>query len=753
MEDVFQSIRNRISDKCMVVRGTNAITICSTYPMRHIQIILRLFKSKTEILTHFDVDCCCFGYDGSRVYGTPRGITALLTQANTVDLTRRSPSYEHRLIKYAQRGFEIYWRKLNRHRIDNSIFDQVPFAKVPFVQGLARLLVYEEVRERPSRAEMQRLVDKAPDRLDLIAEPSLGALSDYNYFEIPYGPEVNVKSIVDELSDMDARLNSEQLVFSYSASRVSLLHRHPFFFADSVSAVIEDCCWDCPEPVSEADKELLEKEKRIYVRGKAKFIKDHPGRQAIGSFNPTSADDWTYDAYNDINTDFDNALSAGTAELKEYIEQNQTSIYTQRDLTGRTLLQRVVQYKILKGLDCLLHVTGQISITDAELDALIESALINGSQKILKRLLRRWPTGKKHRRAIKTWLEPNFAADLMATALAACEILPRDGQVQLPEVEQLELNTKDSESMDFDRIKSAMATGSVANVNALIEKIYPKISGDPPLYKGITTYHHPPYMHARTNSEYWINRPLLWAAYYGNYGTLDYFFTKALELYDNDLNYENEYGRFLTENYCPYDRWIKHGAYLALHSAILSTHKDSPDIIDLILKHKSDWKDFPSKTHGLTPLAVAFVSGNSDAAQKLIKAGANPRTRDWYRRNVVHLALEHFSKLKDPDLDQLSRMLKTIPERLRIDMFSQTSRSATATKSDSDARRSERDVLRTIIDLGAHDSLSQLNHKGQSPLHQVVQASLPLLAQELIEEDPNLLFMEDTAGEHLTSLP
>lgn len=28
------------------------------------------------------------------------------------------------------------------------------------------------------------------------------------------------------------------------------------------------------------------------LSGKATFIKDHPGRQMIGSFNPLTADDW-----------------------------------------------------------------------------------------------------------------------------------------------------------------------------------------------------------------------------------------------------------------------------------------------------------------------------------------------------------------------------------------------------------------------------------------------------------------------------
>jgi hypothetical protein len=48
-------------------RSTHAITIISEFPYRHIQIVLRLYKSPAEILMGFDVDACSVGYDGERV--------------------------------------------------------------------------------------------------------------------------------------------------------------------------------------------------------------------------------------------------------------------------------------------------------------------------------------------------------------------------------------------------------------------------------------------------------------------------------------------------------------------------------------------------------------------------------------------------------------------------------------------------------------------------------------------------------------
>lgn len=60
---------------------------------------------------------------GQRVWVNPRSLTALVRQANTVDMTRRSPSYEIRLAKYAERGFEVYVPSLDRKKIDPLVFE------------------------------------------------------------------------------------------------------------------------------------------------------------------------------------------------------------------------------------------------------------------------------------------------------------------------------------------------------------------------------------------------------------------------------------------------------------------------------------------------------------------------------------------------------------------------------------------------------------------------------------------------------
>lgn len=118
IKQIEERVKGSILYETTTVRTKNTITIVSQYPTRHIQIVLRIYKSVSEILTGFDVDCACAAYDGKQVYVAPRALTSYITQTNQIDLTRRSPSYENRLSKYSHRGFEVFWPGLERSRID-----------------------------------------------------------------------------------------------------------------------------------------------------------------------------------------------------------------------------------------------------------------------------------------------------------------------------------------------------------------------------------------------------------------------------------------------------------------------------------------------------------------------------------------------------------------------------------------------------------------------------------------------------------
>lgn len=111
-----------------VTRTANAITIC-TQP--EVQIILRLYKTPSEVLHGFDVDCCSIGYDGQDLHITHRCWFALENGYNTVNFDRLSPSYEYRLAKYAARGLKLKVPNLDLTRVNDELLQEDFKAHLP----------------------------------------------------------------------------------------------------------------------------------------------------------------------------------------------------------------------------------------------------------------------------------------------------------------------------------------------------------------------------------------------------------------------------------------------------------------------------------------------------------------------------------------------------------------------------------------------------------------------------------------------
>jgi hypothetical protein len=144
------------------------------------------------------------------VLANPRALSSCITQCNDIDITRRSPSYENRLAKYAKRGFEVYCPFLDRSRIDPTIFERSYNKTV----GLARLLVIEalpnesdrEAYSNQRRKEMGRPQrpenpykshrngkDKKQYATEEVAEWDFEEHSGYQKFTIPYGKGLNAR--------------------------------------------------------------------------------------------------------------------------------------------------------------------------------------------------------------------------------------------------------------------------------------------------------------------------------------------------------------------------------------------------------------------------------------------------------------------------------------------------------------------------------------------------------------------------------
>lgn len=100
--------------KTIVSRNDNVVNVVKFYSFsRNIQekikyqFILRIYPTLNSIIGGFDIGCCMVAFDGKKFYATPLGAWSIMKNANIVDTTRRSTSFEHRLVKYEKLGFSI----------------------------------------------------------------------------------------------------------------------------------------------------------------------------------------------------------------------------------------------------------------------------------------------------------------------------------------------------------------------------------------------------------------------------------------------------------------------------------------------------------------------------------------------------------------------------------------------------------------------------------------------------------------------
>lgn len=81
----------------LVVRNSKTVTFYSRYPLRRIQVVLKLVKSPKAVLLNFDLDVCAMGWDGTELWMLPRAARALeSTSASNIS----SFTYE----SWSQRG-------------------------------------------------------------------------------------------------------------------------------------------------------------------------------------------------------------------------------------------------------------------------------------------------------------------------------------------------------------------------------------------------------------------------------------------------------------------------------------------------------------------------------------------------------------------------------------------------------------------------------------------------------------------------
>ena len=265
----------------LIVRTEFAVNFVSVWPRRHVQVVLRRYRTAAEVIIGFDIDSCCVLFDGTRVSALPRSQRALNQAFNLVDPSRRSKSYEMRLYKYAQRGFSVAVPAFDDAKVSGSVL-RMPASET---QGLSRLLLYSHHKSMQTTKFPEWFADtsKALRKLEM-AKSDYGPMGECEF--LPFKPHLCESRI---LSIPIYRFISRQ---NHTADAPAL----PFVMTPdcSIEKIIR---WPSDAEVIATIYGHVPVSRPTALRPDLEFIATDPGRQyTTGSFHPDDRD-WFAQAY------------------------------------------------------------------------------------------------------------------------------------------------------------------------------------------------------------------------------------------------------------------------------------------------------------------------------------------------------------------------------------------------------------------------------------------------------------------------
>jgi hypothetical protein len=292
------------TDIC-IIRSKTAVTFHFRYPIRPIQVILRIYKSPSEILMGFDLDSCCVGYDGAVVWCLPRFRRAIKTHMNLVDTSRQSTTYELRLYKYAKRGFRVGVPGFDRALVKNrEIMTTAAFTQVGILSGECRTMPKRHFKQYHGLARLLLLEQGlAYGKREAYTEIGLPGTNDHR-------PN-HIAMLELQVENIDPKEESERTVWTKTATDyVSLFvpfkHRYtPRYMSHRYIKALEYTrdkvdrahrpefivsCNDLAPIIDNTDPS------RSTLVGHISWLTVNPGTQVVGSFNPVDANFYE-DAY------------------------------------------------------------------------------------------------------------------------------------------------------------------------------------------------------------------------------------------------------------------------------------------------------------------------------------------------------------------------------------------------------------------------------------------------------------------------
>jgi hypothetical protein len=110
---------------------------CNVY--RTYQFVLRIYPTKASVIAGFDIPLSCFLYDGQGFYCTPLAEFCWQHRVVIANLSRESPSFQYRLVKYANRfNYAVYYPGLSKEFYNQAQKFDLEAIKADFVASLKK---------------------------------------------------------------------------------------------------------------------------------------------------------------------------------------------------------------------------------------------------------------------------------------------------------------------------------------------------------------------------------------------------------------------------------------------------------------------------------------------------------------------------------------------------------------------------------------------------------------------------------------
>ena len=297
---------------CEMIRNNNTllIKICGS----SLQLIFRLYKSKSEVLHGFDLGSSAIGFDGNNVYVTSLGKFCYEHSCNIIDSTRRSTTYEHRLEKYFKRGFNIVLPSLNLGLLRRNYFKynlsevcELPHFVFTYSDIVGNKIIVKDFYNKYSDTSDYKLEDI--DEYNAFHTNMYNIVNNVDFF---YYTSTDITSSTDymkyrkhEILSKGPRLSKGSVISFYEVlkkdlnhSKIDVMKLKRYIPTEKASVIaknmVEYSDSDYLENLINKQIQLTLEKVNVLKRknhSEIHWIVDNPGTQLCGSFNPIFKDE------------------------------------------------------------------------------------------------------------------------------------------------------------------------------------------------------------------------------------------------------------------------------------------------------------------------------------------------------------------------------------------------------------------------------------------------------------------------------